>query len=79
MQSARPWTRFGRVLRDLRAARSLSQVELAERCLLDQTTISLLERNERQPTLPTLYRISNALELTIIELLEELEKENSEE
>lgn len=71
---AEPWTRFGNVLKALRAERKLSQADIAERAWLDQTYISLLERGERQPTLPTLYRISGALGVSLMELIAAIEE-----
>ena len=69
-----PWTVFGKVLRKLRIERQLSQAQLADYTDLDQTTISLLERGKRQPTLPTLYALSQALEIPLSEFLSKLEK-----
>lgn len=73
MAGREPWHTFGKTLRTLRTERALSQASLAELTGLDQTYISLLERGERQPTLRTLYKLSAALELTLIELASELE------
>lgn len=54
---------FGTVLRELREKNNLSQEKLAEFCDLDRTYISLLERGLRQPTITTLFRLSNALKI----------------
>jgi transcriptional regulator with XRE-family HTH domain len=51
---------FGTVLRELRENKKLSQEKLAEFCDLDRTYISLLERGLRQPTLTTLFKLSDA-------------------
>jgi len=56
-------TVFGQVLRELREERKLSQEKLAEYCDLDRTYISLLERGLRQPTLTTIFRLSEALKM----------------
>lgn len=61
---------FGKVLRELRENRKLSQEKLAEFCDLDRTYISLLERGLRQPTLTTLFRLSDALNIKPSELVE---------
>ena len=53
--------------------RRVSQVELAELSGIDQTYISLLERGQRQPTLPTLYGLARGLHMHVTELLDELE------
>lgn len=57
----------------LREARKLSQTELAELSGIDQTYISLLERGQRQPALPTLYGLARGLDTRINELPDELE------
>lgn len=54
---------FGEVLRLLRSQRGLTQQSLAERCDLDETYISLLERGRRQPTLSTIVALAKALEI----------------
>ena len=67
MAAAETWDRrsvalaFGRVLRQKRRARELSQEEFAELSGLDRTTPSLYERGLRQPTLSSLMLIAEAL------------------
>lgn len=73
MASKKPWLTFGRVLKKLREARNLSQVELAALSGIDQTYISLLERGQRQPALPALYGLARGLDTRITELPDELE------
>ena len=59
------WLRieFGRLLRELREERGLSQAELALESQLDQTFVSLLERGQRQPSLISLVALCDALEI----------------
>lgn len=64
---------FGTVLRELREKKKLSQEKLAEYCDLDRTYISLLERGLRQPTLTTLFKLSDALNIKPSELIKKLE------
>lgn len=52
---------FGRVLRETRKRRGLSQQSLALETDLDRTYISLLERGKRQPSLRTLFVLAEAL------------------
>lgn len=52
---------FGRALKDLRAARGLSQEALATRSGLHRTYISILERGLRSPTLETIAALAKAL------------------
>lgn len=61
---------FGKVLRELRENKKLSQEKLAEYCDLDRTYISLLERGLRQPTITTLFKLSDALNIKPSELVE---------
>lgn len=52
---------FGEVLRVARAEAGLSQEALGLACEIDRTYVSLLERGERQPTLSTLFALSEQL------------------
>lgn len=67
---------FPKVLKNLRTNKNISQEKLAELCNLDRTYISLLERGLRQPTLTTLFKISNALEIKASEFIKIIEDEN---
>lgn len=60
---------FGKKVRALRAARDLSQEELAEHANLDRTYISGIERGKRNVSIVNLYKIANALRVTASELL----------
>lgn len=64
---------FGKNLRKHRVAAGMSQQELAERCELDRTYISLLERGLRTPTLYTLMRLSAHLNISASDQIRELE------
>ncbi|SES84290.1 DNA-binding transcriptional regulator, XRE-family HTH domain [Draconibacterium orientale] len=66
---------FGKVLRELRTERGISQEKLAEYCDLDRTYISLLERGQRQPTISTLFKIANALRIKPSDLVKNVERE----
>jgi len=65
--------RFAEVLRELRKKKDLSQQELATDCGLDRTYISLLERGQRQPTLGTLFRLAEVLEVSPSWIVKQLE------
>lgn len=65
--------KFGEVLREQRLAIDLSQEELAHRCDLDRTYISLLERGRRQPSLTTLFEISEQLGMSPSKMVKKLE------
>ena len=70
---------LGRVLRSQRIQKGLSQEELAHRVGLDRTYISLLERGLRQPTLGTLVKLSQALEIQPEDFVAELGRPYSAE
>ena len=54
---------FGAALRAARQAQGVSQDELAERCDIDRTFPSLLERGKRGPTFEMLLRLADKLEI----------------
>ncbi len=71
---------FGKVLREMREAKKISQEKLAEYSDLDRTYISLLERGMKQPTITTIFKLAKALKtdpsLIIRKLEEEVKKAN---
>lgn len=56
---------FGKRVREIRSAKGLTQEELALQLNLNGTFISRLERGERSPSLPTIAKIAQALEVDI--------------
>ena len=54
---------FGRVLREARLQKGISQDSLAALCEFDRTYPSLLERGLRSPTLAMIFRLSEALDI----------------
>lgn len=66
---------FARALRRLRQAKKLSQQELARKADRSMQYISLLESCRHQPTLQTMGLLSSALEITLTELMSEIEDE----
>ena len=65
---------FGTVLSKRRKNQKITQEKLANLCKLDRTYISMLERGLKQPTLGTIFKISNVLDLTPSEMLKEVEE-----
>ncbi len=55
---------FGRVLREARLQKGISQDTLASMCDFDRTYPSLLERGLRSPTLAMVFRLAEALDIT---------------
>ena len=65
---------FGRAIRHLRIDRGLSQQELADYSEVDRSYISDLERGRYNPTLDTIFRLSDILKIKPSELLAKIEK-----
>jgi transcriptional regulator with XRE-family HTH domain len=64
--------RFGGRVRELRQAAGLSQEAFAERCDLDRTYISGIERGKRNVSLENLKVLADALNVSLSELLKGL-------
>lgn len=60
---------FGEKLREARVLKGLSQEALALSLEFDRTYISMLERGKRNPSLFTIYRIADFLEVKASDLL----------
>ena len=58
-----------RILRDERKSKGLSMTRLAEQAGLSQSMISLVERDLRNPTLDTLLRVAEVLEIELSTVL----------
>lgn len=63
---------FGEFLKTVRTEKGFSQESLAVRTGLDRTYISLLERAKRQPSLRTIFILSQALELHPEKIMQQL-------
>lgn len=61
------------ILTQVRQERGLSMTELGKRTGLSQQAISYIERGKRTPTIETLYRIAEALEVKLAPLIQETE------
>lgn len=64
---------FGNKLKEIRRERQLSQEKLAEESGLHRTYIGGVERGERNPTLTTLKKLADALNISLEELLKGIE------
>ena len=60
--------KFGKRVRELRKERGWSQEEFADRCGLDRTYVSGIERGIRNPTLQIIGIIAEALNVKICAL-----------
>ena len=54
----------------LRTKSQFSQEKLAEKADMNKNTIGLIERGEISPSIETLYKISNALNIELKELVD---------
>lgn len=69
-----PYAAFGLAVRARREALGLSQEALAERCDLDRTYISGVERGRRNPTVQAVFRIAQGLEAPASDLVRDAER-----
>ena len=61
----------GNRIRSLRKGKGLSLLALSERSGLSQNAISRIERGENSPTVSSLRRLANGLEVSVIDLFKE--------
>jgi transcriptional regulator with XRE-family HTH domain len=66
---ADPTPALGKTIQRLRKAYNMSLGELSEQSGVAKSIISQIERNETNPTLSTVYRLSKALDTSIDEVL----------
>ncbi len=64
----------GNVIADFRKRRKVSQEVLSGLADIGRTHLSAIERGERKPTLETLFRIANALDVKMSDIILEIEK-----
>ncbi|OYY24326.1 MAG: XRE family transcriptional regulator, partial [Azorhizobium sp. 35-67-15] len=60
---------LGKTIQRLRKAYNLSLSELSEQSGVAKSIISQIERNETNPTLATVWRLSHALDMTVERVL----------
>ena len=63
-------SQLGRAVQKLRKAQNLSLSELSEHSGVAKSIISQIERNETNPTLATIWRLSQALDVSIEQVLQ---------
>lgn len=66
---------IGKVLRNCRKSKKISQEVLSGLADLDRTHYSKIERGLRSPTIDTLFKIAHALDVPAHELIIQIEKE----
>jgi transcriptional regulator with XRE-family HTH domain len=63
---------FGRRVAELRKKAGFSQESFAFQCNIDRTYIGTIERGEKSPTLNTIHKIAQALNMPLHQLFENL-------
>ncbi len=61
-------------LRNRRIKCGLSQEDLAHKCNVDRTYISMIERQKRNPTLNIIFRICKSLDIKASDFISSIEK-----
>lgn len=56
---------FGKRVKQLRLKKGLTQIQLANKGDFDRNYIGMIERGERNPSLLSLQRLANALEVDL--------------
>lgn len=64
---------FSKVLKKIRLEKGLSQEHLAFEAGLSMRSISLLEGNKQQPTITTIEHLSEALGVSMVEFIMEVD------
>ncbi len=59
---------FGKRVAELRKKAGYSQEQFAFKCGVDRTYVGVVERGEKSPTLNTIEKIANALDISMSEL-----------
>ena len=67
--------KVGRVIAFFRQQKGMSQEVLSGLADIGRSHLSAIERGERKPTLETLYRICNALDIKMSTVIMKLEEE----
>ena len=65
---------FGQTLRSLRTKRKWSQTDLALRADVDRNYISLIELGKSSPSLGMLYRLCDALDVRLADVLKDVDR-----
>lgn len=68
----------GKVIAEFRIKKGVSQEVLSGFADIGRTHLSAIERGERKPTLETLYRIANALNVKMSDIIIEIESKLEE-
>jgi transcriptional regulator with XRE-family HTH domain len=64
---------FGEILRDARHQKNMTQEDLAEKSGIHRNHISFMERGLRSPSLETLFRVCQALDIEASKIVTDVE------
>ncbi len=59
---------LGKRIKTLRLEKNISQTEVAYRCGFDKSNYNTIESGKRNPTVTSLLKIANAIEVNLIDL-----------
>jgi transcriptional regulator with XRE-family HTH domain len=59
---------IGATIKQMRTGKRMTQIQLANICQFDKASMSRIESGQANPTIQTLYKISEALEMPIANL-----------
>ncbi len=62
--------KIGNRIKSLRESKGISQQDLAAICNFEKANLSRIEAGRTNPTISTLYKISQALEISVAELID---------
>jgi len=68
-----PESAFGRALREIREEKGMAQEKLARAATLDRTYVSMIERGVRSPTIRTVVRLAEVLDVRPSEIVQRME------
>lgn len=68
---------FGAAIRELRARRRLTQERLGFECLLHRNYVGAMERGEINPTLRSMLRLAQGLDVSLTEMFEVFDAQRS--
>lgn len=68
----------GKVIKSVREKKGLSQEVVSGLADIGRTHLSAIERGERKPTLETIFRLAQALDIEPSELVRKIEEEVKE-
>jgi transcriptional regulator with XRE-family HTH domain len=64
-------TNIGKNIRSIRTKKGMTQFELSKKCNIEKAGLSKIESGLSNPTVRTLFKISQSLDVEVIELFSE--------